>query len=326
MPVKITLSKYDKGIDYGAKPRGFAYEFARAKKHKFIIRYIDGTISKGNPSWKATSVAEINGLYDAGLGFIPVFELTEKRPFPGTVSAATANGIADGKLAKNDLAILGYPSDGPVLCAAGDTDVTNLNVDQAVAYYKGFKSQLTNPCGVYGDYDLIDALKGICPILWQANAPGWSNFKIHPLAHVLQLRTYLGYDPNIVLRPFDIYTGNSYSVESDAYIFSNGVVNFNSATPAYGNLPFNPIVPDLKLNSKGIIVLYLQIILKRTVSPSLVTSGTFDAATINAIRTFQKNYSFLSWDGTAGNKSYLQVTGKIDRKTWNTLQNLIMNM
>lgn len=326
MPVKITLSKYDKGIDYAAIPRGFTYSGARSKKHKFITRYIDGSLHQKKPTWKSTSVAEMNAIYDSNMGFIPVFERSVTRPFPGSVSLATQNGIADGILAKNDLAFLGYPSDGPVICAAGDTDITNLNINQAVAYYKGFDSQVANPCGIYGDFDLIDAVKNICPILWQANAAGWSYSKIHPQAHVLQLRLYLGYDPNIVLRSFDIYAGSSENIGSDAALFNNGVYDPKSATPAYGNLPFNPFLPDIKLGSKGTMVGYLQLTLKRFVDPTLNVTGTFDTKTRNAVINFQKNYSFLSWDGMPGKSNFMTPTGVVDRRTWFTLQNLVMNM
>lgn len=337
----VTLSQFDKGIDCVIKWDTNILKQLFAKKHKFVARYINGTVSSSKPNGKCITKDEMNRILNVGLGVILIFEKSVDRAVPGTVAQATKNGLQDALEAAKDIAFLGYPTNAPVIVAAGDTDIisvdfgkTKANLSQAVAYFTAFKNNIANPCGVYGDYDLIDALKTQAAILWQANAPGWS-FDNHPSAHVLQTRTYNRYDGNIVLRPIDMYSINTTFSSPDTAIFQT----FNPSVGAFEKYPYILKKGTLRYGSKGDAVSYLQGALKIILAnetlyfrpnktafkgSDIVVSGNFDNNTLLAVKYFQNLYRKVTFDGLPS--QYLTVNGKVSYQTWGALDNIIMNM
>jgi hypothetical protein len=188
----------------------------KAKGYVGVVRYINGDTGKGKKHWKIITTPERDAIVRMGLGLLLVFEKSADT-WKGGYSA----GLRDGKEAAVDVTLLRY--DGPVLVAY-DSDVVEASRTTAVAYWRGFRAGLStgNPVGVYGDFDLFDALQneGNPPsIYWQANAAAWSwkwlkgvfVKRIHPQTHVMQLRsvniTSGSIDPNDVLRPITMWDG-----------------------------------------------------------------------------------------------------------------------
>ena len=80
--------------------------------------------------------------------------------------------------------------------------------------FRSAKAAAPYPIGVYGDYDIIDRVKDVSQLNWQANAWGWSAIwwlgkilrRNHKDAHVLQQQqtaTAAGLiDPAVTVREF----------------------------------------------------------------------------------------------------------------------------
>ena len=162
--------------------------------YKAVARYINGDPT----SWKVLTPVERDELHAAGLGIWLVFERSALRPLSGY-----AAGLEDGKRAQKHAESLRYPETMPVLVAF-DTDVTASNMAACVAYWRGFNETCDYPTGLYGDWDIIEALKGMSVLNWQANARYWSASRVHPMTHLMQrlgVNTPAGrLDPNNVLR------------------------------------------------------------------------------------------------------------------------------
>lgn len=316
-----TAYRYDKGIDYAFRPTNLSYSTLKMKGHKFIGRYIDGTVATAKPSAKCITKAELDAITAARLGIVFIFEKSTTRPIPGSVGQAQTNGFADGTAATNDMLFLGIPASTPIIVAAGDTDITASNLDQAVAYWQGFDSTCPHPLGVYGDYDLLDALKASATILWQANARGWSNSRLHPSAHVIQTSTYNKYDGNLVLRNTAFYTSVDTSQLPTGYKYTL----FDPINKRWGSYPWKQNLPKLSRGSVGEPVKYLQGVLRSTVDITLPVTGTFGAQTYAATVKFQSAYRTAPYDG-ANNSTYMTADGIVGNQTWGVINNVAMGM
>jgi peptidoglycan hydrolase-like protein with peptidoglycan-binding domain len=318
----VSLYKYDKGIDYAVKPTALTYDSLKTKGHKFIARYINGTAHTSKPSYKCINKTEMSQILASGLGLILIFEKTATRAIPGSIALAKQYGIQDATEAASDIAYLGYPSDAFLIVAAGDTDITSSNVYQAVAYWTAFNDNISNPCGVYGDYELINALAGSeCSLFSQTNAAGWSKGRISPYTHLLQTSTFNGYDGNIVLRPTSIYGLSANATPANSTPFGT----FNPAAGSYGSYPYNQNLPKLSRGASGVAVKFLQGILRKTVDGTLPINGVFDLRTYNAVMAFQKKFKTATFDGVSAS-SYMSVDGVVGRETWGVISNIAMNM
>lgn len=204
----MVASPGQKGADYAARldPAKVA-----ALGYRFVVRYINGSTDH----WKVLTPRERDAIHAAGLGLMCVWETTASRPLSGA-----AGGRQDGWRAAVDLDRLGCPRNIAVL-AAVDIDVTAANLRQVVAYLEGFRDAVGRPAGVYGDFDVIDAVKGWSAVNWQANARWWSRhpnsppdtpLRVHPAAHMRQYlptTTPAGeLDPNVCLRPVRFWHPN----------------------------------------------------------------------------------------------------------------------
>lgn len=318
----VSLFKYDKGVDYAVKPGSLTYQFLRLKGHKFVSRYIDGTTRSSKPSYKSIRKTEMSQILASGLGLLLLFEKNATRAIPGSTALAAQYGVQDATEASLDLAYLNYPISAPLIVVAGDTDITLSNVGQAVAYWNAFNGAISNPCGVYGDYELLNALAGSeCSIFCQANAAGWSGGKISPYTHLLQTSTFNGYDGNIVLRPTSIYGLSTNATPANSTPFGT----FNPAAGSYGSYPYNQNLPKISKGASGIAVKFLQGILRKTVDGTLPINGVFDLRTHNAVMAFQKKFRTATFNGVSAS-SYMTVDGIVGRQTWGVVSNIAMNM
>ena len=178
--------------------------------YKAVARYINGQTTH----WKVLTPAERDELHANGLGIWLVFERNIERPLGGY-----RNGLEDGKLAARSAGELGYPVAMPIIVAF-DIDVYRANIQACIDYFRGFDEMSVNPLGVYGDWDIIEALKAKSVLNWQANARAWSASRVHPLTHLHQ-RTQVALpglgalDPNDVLRDIDAWLPDVHADEQE---------------------------------------------------------------------------------------------------------------
>lgn len=190
-----------RGADY-ASPLNPAK--VAALGYRFVVRYINGSVNR----WKVLTDQERAAIHSAGLGLMLVWETKADRPLSGR-----DGGLIDGQRARADLKRLGCPEDVAVL-AAVDIDATTSNLRVIVDYLEAFRDASRWPTGVYGDWDVINAVQGWSACNWQANARWWSRhnsdpikapLRVHPAAHMRQYlpeQTSAGtLDPNTCLRP-----------------------------------------------------------------------------------------------------------------------------
>lgn len=182
-----------KGIDY-SWGRPDPTELRRLG-YRFAVRYV----SPGK-SGKNITADEVAQLHAAGVALLLVFESTATRPFDGAPA-----GKADGAVAKDRAAKVGYPSSVPIM-AAVDTDVTARTLPAVLAYLAAFAEACAPyPLGVYADTDVIEALAGRSVLNWKPNARAWSpkpSSLVHVQQHASQEVAGAVVDTNTALRPF----------------------------------------------------------------------------------------------------------------------------
>jgi len=211
----MIVNPQERAADYAAPldPRKVA-----ALGYRAVVRYINGSPNH----WKVLTPRERDAIHAAGLGLMCVWETTASRPLSGA-----AGGRQDGWRAAVDLDRLGCPRNIAVL-AAVDIDVTAANLRQVVAYLEGFRDAVGRPAGVYGDFDVIEAVRAWSACNWQANARWWSRhpqaskatpLRVHPAAH---MRQYLPedtpagqLDPNVCLRPVRFWSTTDPDPETE---------------------------------------------------------------------------------------------------------------
>ena len=259
---------------------------------KGVIRYIDGSEQRvGKLSWKSASKGELAHYHKGGIATMLVFERSTTRHLGGAVA-----GAEDGKLARESAKALGYPTSETILIAF-DTDVTSRDTKAAVDYFNAFRKACLYPVGVYGDYQVIDAVKGlgsVCNI--QPNAAGWSGFwvfkkffaRTHPAAHALQQSQRNGYDPNNVLRPFAMWLGPPPPAPP-----------FDPAKGQWGLWPLNRSKPTISKGLTGDAVRYLQGVIALKAGGGVVVTGVFDAQTEKRVKDLQR-YFKITEDGIVG--------------------------
>lgn len=171
---KLTSGSIYKGVDCCTVLTATTAARIKAAGYEFVMRYI----GKSNFT-KNIKTAELSAIKAAGLMCGFVFETTAGR----ALSGASA-GAADGAIAKAAADLLALPASVAISFAV-DTDTSDF--DTIEAYAKAFAKALGNhPCGVYGSYKVIEAMKarGACQHFWQTYA--WSYGKLSRSAHVYQ--------------------------------------------------------------------------------------------------------------------------------------------
>ena len=177
--------------------------------------YADGTADEPRPSSKCISRPHVKELHDAILGGWLIYENSSTDAT--RASDDWAYGWERGYRAAGEARFHNYPKDVGYIVAA-DQDIYAGNVAEAVRFWQGFDAAYSlafgGVTGVYGDYDLIDALSklpGRKPVVyWQAAATWWSRlwhisrwiYRLHPLTHFRQYgdKFHIGVDHNVCLR------------------------------------------------------------------------------------------------------------------------------
>ena len=153
----------------------------------FVGRYM---VPKSNSTeWKRLGSNEVKILTNANLLILSVFELSAGRP-----SGGASVGELDGKSAVNEAKLLKMPRSGCIYFAV-DYDAKSSDFGAIEAYLRAAKTQIGRyKIGVYGNYNVIEAMKsrGVCDCYWQTYA--WSNGKVSSNANVFQYKndTQLG--------------------------------------------------------------------------------------------------------------------------------------
>lgn len=173
---KLTSGSVYKGVDCCTVLTTTTAAKIKAAGYEFVMRYI------GKSSFaKNIKPAELAAIKAAGLMCGFVFETTAGRALSGAGAGAT-----DGAIAKAAADSLGL-SESVAIIFAVDTDTSDF--DTVEAYGKAFAAALGGrPCGVYGSYKVVEAMKarGACQHFWQTYA--WSYGKLSSSAHVYQYK------------------------------------------------------------------------------------------------------------------------------------------
>ncbi len=132
-----------------------------AKDHSHVGRYL---VPRG---WKRLTLPEVQIITNAGIKIISVFETYADRPKGGTLA-----GVADGQSALQ-CALDVKQTLGTAIYFAVDYDASPSDMPVIRDYLKAAKSQIKGySIGVYGSYDVMEAVKDICEHFWQCAA--WS--------------------------------------------------------------------------------------------------------------------------------------------------------
>lgn len=186
-----------------------------------FLMYVDGSLSRGRDlSWKFWTTARMAHVHSLGGLTGVIFESSAARCLDGYRAGAT-----DARATLDDLAILDYPPDLPVICASFDTGViddTNAARDAAFAYWDGWIATLGRPTGPYGGTKIAQyALAHGATVFAQAAAPAWSDLYPSPLATLWQRLGYMidpngvDADRNDVLQPFPMWDGRPPAKDND---------------------------------------------------------------------------------------------------------------
>lgn len=190
-----------------ADPIVVDYSYARPGVPKLITLNAVGVMRYVSHSTKGKNltVGEAKAILDADMWLGIVFEDGAGRAKQGN----SAGGL-DRQFAEQQCDQLGVPADVPIFMAV-DVDVQPAAV---IDYVKGAAGEARRPMGLYGGYDIINALvvaPGRLPDSgrpaaygWQTSA--WSEGKISANAHLYQFDYVGDYDRNRLLKPFPTWS------------------------------------------------------------------------------------------------------------------------
>lgn len=132
-------------------------------------------------SWKALTKREVEAIGKAGLKIISIFETNPTKSSYFTEGQGREDAKNATKYARN----LGQPS-GTAIYFAVDYDAHSSDMRGIKNYFTGVIAGLGDAysVGVYGSYDVVQALKGKVGYLYQTYA--WSGGKVADHAHIYQ--------------------------------------------------------------------------------------------------------------------------------------------
>ena len=188
----VTINPGDKGADYvSLTPTVKAWLLAN--DIRFVIRYIARRTLIG----KIVTADEIAWLHANRIAVCLNYEGSENDLYTGAVG-----GVANGAWSRTAAEGYGCPP-GVALFVSVDTDVTGSNLGTATAYARGFLGQVGGyRPGVYGDTDLLGAVKDLHPVGWLPNAWLYNAIAGNPSVHIKQGRQVNGIDPNVCVAAF----------------------------------------------------------------------------------------------------------------------------
>jgi hypothetical protein len=138
----------------------------KANGYEYVCRYLVPTAN----AWKALTKVEAEIIQAAGMKIVSVFETTADRALGGREA-----GLQDGAIALKCAADVGQP-EGSSIYAAVDFAPTPKQMQTVIDYIRGFNEATpAYSTGVYGSFDVINAVKGAgaASHFWQTYA--WSN-------------------------------------------------------------------------------------------------------------------------------------------------------
>lgn len=170
-----------KGIDCAAKISAAAALEIKAEGYDFVCRYL--VPNSGSLAWKALTAQEAQGISDAGLQLLCVYESTASRCRGGA-----AAGTADGRAAVQLAQAYGIPETA-IIYFAVDYDAQAGDYALIEAYLRAARAQTDNyEVGVYGSFGVVEAMaqRRACQGFWQCYA--WSYRKVSNCRNVYQYK------------------------------------------------------------------------------------------------------------------------------------------
>ncbi|MFD0670818.1 DUF1906 domain-containing protein [Cohnella sp. GCM10027633] len=166
-----------KGIDCAQPIPANTAKAIAAQGYEFAARYL----VPSNYAWKRLTRKEAEGITQAGMQIISVYETTASRPAGGA-----SYGREDGKLALQEAIAIGQP-EGSAIYFAVDYDAQPSDYDAIEAYLRAAAAEIgAYGTGVYGSYAVVEEMRkrGAAKHLWQTYA--WSHGKKSASANVWQ--------------------------------------------------------------------------------------------------------------------------------------------
>jgi LysM repeat protein len=161
------------GFDCATKLTAASAKALKALGFDYVVRYL-------GDSWKTFDKVEAKAIQDAKLNLISVYE--ENSTFLGYFNRA--QGIEDAKEAYKYAKAIGQPS-GSAIYFTVDYDAQASHMGAILAYLDGVKDALKDyKVGLYGSYDVMNAVKGKVDFYWQTYA--WSDGKVADHIHMHQ--------------------------------------------------------------------------------------------------------------------------------------------
>lgn len=154
-----------KGIDCAMEVSAEAATEIKAAGYDFVCRYL----VPSTMAWKDLTLQEAQGISAGGLKLLCVYETTADRVKGGAVA-----GAKDGKTARALAEAIGMPTSG-YLYFAVDYEPTTADLDTIEEYLRAAAEAAEDyPVGVYGNYNVVEAMKarGAAVGFWQCYA--WS--------------------------------------------------------------------------------------------------------------------------------------------------------
>lgn len=167
-----------KGIDCAAKISAAAAQEIKAAGYDFVCRYL--VPNAGSMAWKALTAQEAQGISDAGLKILCVYESTSSR-CKGGAAAGTADGHTAFQLAR----AYGIPETA-ILYFAVDFDAQAGDLAAIEAYLRAARAQTGGyEVGVYGSFRVVETMaqRGACKGFWQCYAWSYKQVSDHRTAY-----------------------------------------------------------------------------------------------------------------------------------------------
>ncbi|MDY0396758.1 LysM peptidoglycan-binding domain-containing protein [Virgibacillus halophilus] len=162
-----------KGFDCATKLTAASAKRLKQQGFDYVARYL------GN-NWKTFDKAEAQAIQNAGLKLISIFQKSANYAGYHTESQAKLDAKEAEKYAKT----VGQPT-GSAIYFAVDFGAEQKHMPAIKSYVKTLKATLKDyKVGMYGSFDVIQAVKGLCDYYWQTYA--WSGGRIAGFIHMHQ--------------------------------------------------------------------------------------------------------------------------------------------
>lgn len=167
--------KMAKGFDCATKLTKTTATALKKLGYEYVFRYLGP-----DNSWKSFSPAEAKIIKDAGLKLVSICQLANNGPAYFSYN----DGVAVAKYAMEHAKRVGQP-EGTAIYFAVDFDSQAKHIDKIKEHFRGIKDTLKGyKVGIYGEYDVMVAMKGQVDYYWQTYA--WSNKKVADFIHAHQ--------------------------------------------------------------------------------------------------------------------------------------------